>query len=455
MSKLEKYYGYLPEWMQNLAVSWAGWRIQRRRFDARFEQYLADYKLRSLWDHERIEQYRDRRLREFVKLAQMQTAFYKELYGLQGEELKDIRTIEDLQSLPIIGKQEAQAAHEALTNRQLSEDDYAIQHTSGSTGAGLKFPATHDSHREQWAVWWRYRNWHGIERSEECLYFGGRSVVPLEQTSAPYWRYNWPGKQILFSGYHLGPETARLYLDEMQRSGLRWIHGYPSLLSLLGQYAIEQKAKLNIRWVTIGAESLLENQKAIIREAFGVEPLQHYGMAEGVANISQCPQGALHVDEDFSAVEFVPTETQGCCRVVGTGFTNPAFPLIRYDVGDLVTLGDKKCDCGRPGRVVEQIDGRQEDFIILKNGARLGRLDHIFKDCVHVKEAQIVQEEVGQMTVKVVRGDEFQETDEEQLRQEIQQRVGDFLDYEIQYVDQIERTARGKLRFVISKVKSA
>jgi len=284
------------------------------------------------------------------------------------------------------------------------------------------------------------------------LYFSGRSVVPLEQTKPPYWRYNLPGRQLMFSGYHLGPETAKAYLEEVRRSKLRWIHGYPSLVALLAYYAIELGMQMPMRWITIGAESLLANQRQVIREAFGVEPIQHYGIAEGVANISECTSGKMHVDEDFAAVEFVPADEPGVYRVIGTGFANSAFPLIRYDTGDMVSLAEGSCDCGRHGRVVAAIDGRKEDFIILSNGVRLGRLDHLFKNSVNINEAQLFQSEAGSMDVRVVKGIKYSVQDEQQLRAEIIKRVGEFLDFRIVYVDQVERTRRGKLRFVVSTI---
>ena len=137
----------------------------------------------------------------------------------------------------------------------------------------------------------------------------------------------------MFSGYHLGAHTARAYLDCIIASKARWIHGYPSLIALLASYAIEFGYHLQINWVTLGAESVLPQQAKVIEEAFGVRPLQHYGMTEAVANVSECPNGRLHVDEDFSVVEFVPADN-GAFRILGTNFTNPAFPLLRYDVGD-------------------------------------------------------------------------------------------------------------------------
>ncbi len=99
-------------------------------------------------------------------------------------------------------------------------------------------------------------------------------------------------------------------------------------------------------------------------------------------------------------------------RIVGTNFTNIAFPLLRYDTVDIATITGKICDCGRTGRVVDKIDGRSEDYIVLKNGAKIGRLDQIFKDLVNIKEAQIYQREKGKIEIKVVRNKEYSSCDE-------------------------------------------
>ncbi|MFG0332566.1 MAG: phenylacetate--CoA ligase family protein, partial [Maioricimonas sp. JB049] len=113
------------------------------------------------------------------------------------------------------------------------------------------------------------------------------------------------------------------------------------------------------------------------------------------------------------------------------------------------------CCCGRPGRLVEYIDGRQEDCVITRSGCRLGRLDHIFKDCVRVREAQIRQEEPGHVTIWLVTAEGYQQADEEALKREIIKRVGDDLTFEIVHVDSIPRTRSGKLRFVVSDLTAA
>jgi phenylacetate-CoA ligase len=327
-------------------------------------------------------------------------------------------------------------------------------HTSGTTGGGLRFASSLRAIQEQWAIWWRYRRWHGIERGTWCGHFAGRTIVPLSRQQPPFWRYNRPGRQIIFSGYHMSLQNMRSYVDELRRRKPPWLHGYPSLLALLAAHLLSSQEDLGyeIRWITTGAENLLPHQSEVIRRAFRVRPVQHYGMAEAVANISECDRGALHVDEDFAAVEFIPQET-GVHSVVGTNFTNPTTPLLRYELDDLVSIDPEViCGCGRPGRVVARIDGRLEDYVVLGDGTRIGRMDHIFKDMVNVREAQIRQSRPGAITIHVSRLPEYTEADERALIAETRKRVGDGTEVRLEYVDRLERSTIGKLRLVVSEI---
>jgi len=245
------------------------------------------------------------------------------------------------------------------------------------------------------------------------------------------------------------------YVGALRRYRPPWLHGYPSLLSLLASYVLENGLDLgySLRWVTTGAENLMPHQIAIIEQAFGIKPLQHYGMAEGVANVSECEHGGLHVDEDYAAVEFIGDDDSPGCRVVGTGFANRAAVFVRYDTQDLAVLSrDRSCSCGRPGRLLERIDGRLEDYVVLVSGARVGRMDHIFKDMVNIREAQIRQRRQGEMTILVVRGDAYTDHDERALLGETRKRVGEDMRVSIEYVSRLTRSSTGKLRFVVSEM---
>jgi phenylacetate-CoA ligase len=104
---------------------------------------------------------------------------------------------------------------------------------------------------------------------------------------------------------------------------------------------------------------------------------------------------------------------------------------------------------------VKEIDGRKEDYVILPNGVAVGRLDHIFKDLVNIREAQIYQRQQGQIELRIVKGKSYTDKDEQELLKETCKRVGDDMEITVRYVDAIERTIAGKLRFVLSELKIA
>jgi phenylacetate-CoA ligase len=65
-----------------------------------------------------------------------------------------------------------------------------------------------------------------------------------------------------------------------------------------------------------------------------------------------------------------------------------------------------------------------------------------------VREAQIVQRQIDEIVIRVVKAGNF---DERPVRAEARQRLGD-MKVRFEYVDKIERTAAGKFRFVISEL---
>jgi phenylacetate-CoA ligase len=452
----EKLYLSLPVALQNAIVSMEGRRLVKRRYDATFEEILRNTCKNNLLTRDGLLRLQRARLRAIIQSATT-TSFWRDRFKKFTIDVNAGDLEFEIGKLPVLTKEEVKNSPGGLVCRNIAEET-VLSHTSGTTGSGLVFPVTLTAEREQWAVWWRYRRLHGIDRNNWCGYFGGRSIVPLSQNRPPFWRVNKPGRQLMFSAYHLSRNTTAQYVKALVNHEIAWLHGYPSILALIAQYVIELKIQElpPIRIISTGAESLLPQQKEIIQEAFNARVVQHYGQAEGVANISECEHGSMHVDEDYSLVEFVPVENQpGSFRIVGTNWTNPAFPLIRYDTGDIATLSEAGCSCGSSWRVVSSIDGRKEDYLVLPNGVRIGRLDHIFKDLVYVREAQIVQSQINEAVFKVVKGSGYDSSGEEQkLLKEARQRLGDEIKISIEYVDKITRTRSGKLRFVISEIES-
>ena len=457
----EQIYERLPVPLQHLACSLSGWQTKRSRFDAEFRRLLTESRARTSWSNAQFAELRDRQVQAFCQRAAASTPFYRRRFAEAGIDPRDIRGIEDLAALPVLTKLEIQANHADLVARDIPARQIQNQGTGGTTGNALMFPATKESVKRQWATWQRYWLWHGIDTSAWCGYFVGINIASLRQQRGPFWRYNWPRHQIIFSIYHMSPDNMPAYAAELRRRQPPWLHGYPSMLALLAAYLIDSNDDLGyrVRWLTTGSENLLPQQVELMEAAFGLRPIQHYGMAEGVANISQCENGKLHVDEDFAAVEFLPVDEDDesdCYRVIGTNVSNPAFPLIRYDVMDnvMITPGEA-CDCGKPGRIVSAIDGRRDAYLILPSGARLGRLTHIFDGLHNIKESQFHQRRPEIVEIRVVRNASYSDEDDRALEAAVRRRVGPDMDIVIVHVAKLERSARGKLRLVVSEIPEA
>lgn len=451
---LESVYPHLPLPAQNWACSLQGQRLLKRRYGAGFEELYAAVRRRAGLSPSELKMYQQARLRDHLRAAHG-SPFWREQFETYRIDVKTNNALAELAKLPIVDKRTVKLNCTRILSRSNNESTVGV-HTSGTTGSGLVFKTTFTGEREQWATWWRYREWHGITRDMWCGHFGGRSLVPLTQNKPPLWRVNVPGRQIMFSAYHLRPETAAAYVGAINQYALRWLHGYPSMLSLLAQHVTEQRLviKQPLDVVTTGAENLLPHQRRTIETAFGCPVREHYGMAEAVANISQWPDGMLRVDEDFAWVEFAPIAgSDDSYRVIGTNWSNPAFPLLRYDTGDVVKL-PAECRAGDSDwRLVQNVDGRNEDYVTLPSGVRLGRLDHIFKDLTAIREAQIYQPELGTVVLRVVKGDSYSKHSENELLAEARKRLGPALKVEIEYLAEIPKSRTGKLKFVVSDVK--
>ncbi len=146
-----------------------------------------------------------------------------------------------------------------------------------------------------------------------------------------------------------------------------------------------------------------------------------YGSAEQVCFISQCEAGSYHVHPEYGFTELLDTDEgpRDAKRIVATGFTNWAMPLLRYDTGDLAVPAAGKCPCGRNTQLVEGVLGRVDDYLIASNGAWVGRLDPVFKGLTTVRKAQIVQETLGEVRICIVPGKGFRKEHEQVLQKEL------------------------------------
>lgn len=435
---LEKIYLSLPSFFQNILISIAAIPLNIRRKSGVAPSFIESGELET-FQSEKIKH----ALRNAMKSEYWSSSFKKYNLDVFASDIKM-----ELKKLPIVDKQEVvkNSEHISISAKNLIE-----LKTSGTTGAGLKLTTTKYAESMMWSFFERYRSRFGLKHSDWCGYFCGRTLKKPDDFTSPNYRINYLGKQIMFSCYHLCDSSVESYVKSLNEYQPPWIHGYPSFLSLLSNLALESKIQLNYKpkAITLGSESVSLQQRERIYSFFKVEPSELYCQTEGVAMISECEFGHLHVDEEFSLVEFSRLdENSELYEVIGTSFFNDSFPLFRYNTGDIVELLNEYCQCGG-GRIVKSIDGRKEEYLELPGGIRVGRLDHIFKSMVNVKEAQIFQRLDLSVLFRVVKGEKYTDADEKILREEINKRLPGTVRYKIEYVDLVERTSSGKLRFVI------
>lgn len=446
---LQKIYDIAPVWVQNMMCSVKGRAICRRRYNKGFYSELKRYE--EGYYHQADE------LVKMLKAVKEMEVYKPALQDIDWTSLleHEIDVYEVISRFPIINKVEVKGNISAYTNPTFSGDTIVMQ-TSGTTGGGLIFPYSVEMENKQWAVWWRYRRALGITQDTWCGWFGGKTVVPHGSTKTPFWRVNRPGRQVMFSSYHLTKDNAGFYYQEINKRQLEWLHGYPSHIARFAAFILDLGLEpiTAVKFITTGAENVLGNQLEVMKRAFPAAIIrQHYGLNEGVANISQDKKGEWKVDDDFCYVEFIPVsvDNKNVCRIIGTGFSNLAFPLIRYDTGDLATV--ERNNEGGITRIVS-IDGRSSNAIRQPSGHDIveASLSIVLHDFADIVEAQFHQKSLNEVELWVVKGQNYSDEDEKQLRDALDKTFEKDIICTIKYVNKVDRTKSGKLRIVISEI---
>jgi phenylacetate-CoA ligase len=152
-------------------------------------------------------------------------------------------------------------------------------------------------------------------------------------------------------------------------------------------------------------------------------------------------------------VEALGASAGGAGELVATGLLNPDMPLIRYRVGDRATPdpSDERCACGRGLPRLLSIEGRSDDVLYTRDGRPVGRLDPVFKAAGSIAEAQIVQETVDRIRVRLVPTTGFRAAHGQAIAAELRGRMGP-IEVVLEEVAEIPRSANGKFRAVISQL---
>jgi len=456
---VEQIYPRLPVFLQNAACWYYGKKEARTRFGTIFERRLRELMDSEKWSEAEIEAYQNEKLRELIRYAFENVPYYRERWKNLKLTPDDIRCREDLLKLPVLTKEDVRQNCDRLLSQAVPRSDLIFRHTSGTTGKALHFYVTKAKIAFQWALWWRHRLRFGIEPGAWHANFTGKRVVPLNQKQPPYWRWNRPMHQALLTMHHLAPAKIGSIVEFLNSNQFKFYSGYPSIIHMLALHARDAGLTLQSppRAVFTGAENMLDFQRRDIQAFTGAILTDQYGCSEGCGNASQCPQFVYHEDFEFGIMEGIERTPGADARsIVCTGFAADAFPFIRYEVGDIGVWQKQGavCACGRQSKVLLNIQGREDDYVVTPEGSRIMRFDYVFKDALHMKEIQVVQERLGEITLRVVRRENYAASDEADMSREIHRWISPRLEVRYEYVDEIEREPSGKFRAVRSRLAS-
>jgi len=461
MGLAERIYPHLPVTFQNLACCLQGAREARIRFGDTFQRRFGELLSSERWSHAEIEAYQDEHLHRLAKYVYEHVPYYRSVMTARKLHPDDIRGRSDLPKLPLLTKEDVRRHASLLRSNIAAPGTLIRRHTSGTTGTSLQFYSTAESIAFQWAVWWRHRNRFGLALNDWHANFTGKLVVPTDQNTPPYWRWNPFMHQVLLNMHHITPTKVAPIVEFLEQFPTKFFSGYPSIIHALAVTARDRGISLKHRpsYVVTGAEKLLETQRSDIAEFTGAVFTNQYGLSEGCGNASHCERLTYHEDFEFGIVEPLDpvrnADNSVSARVIMTGFACPEFPLIRYDVGDRAVWEspDKVCSCGRASTVIREIEGRVEDYIITPEGRRIMRFDYCFKDSTNVREAQVVQRCLGVVVLRIVRRPHYSLKDERHLVDQIHHWISPILSVEFEYLDDIPRENGGKFRAVKSEIR--
>lgn len=387
---------------------------------------------------EQLKMRNEQRFLKIFRRAYDKSSFYHKLYSEAGIKKEDIKSLDDIKKLPIITKDMVkQHAEEMLTVPRWM---VIGANTSGTTGTPLRV-------YESWpAIWLKYaylycsRKNYGFRMGQRMVSLRGHldKQIPCIKVHI--------SNTLYLSSYNINKATIRQYYERIMEFNPIAIEGYPSSLYSLAIFLRDEGLSLKIPVAFTSSETLFDYQREMIECRLGSEIFDLYGMTEGTISLEE----SIHHDGYYERPGFSINEYLEDGEIC-TSLVCSAFPMIRYRSNDIIELADSE---GK--MIVKNIVGRNEDYIVCKDGTMVKRLDFLFKKVANVKMSQLIFDNEGILHINIVPEASFSDTDKKVVENNLHERVGkENIDYCINLIDEskIKYTQRGKYKFLIMECR--
>ncbi|MBE0491087.1 MAG: phenylacetate--CoA ligase [Sulfurospirillum sp.] len=332
-----------------------------------------------------LEKLQNARLCETVARVWGNVPFYQKKFQELGIVPEDIKTIHDIVKLPFTKKQDLRDNYPFGMFAVAQDAVIRIHSSSGTTGKPTVVGYTRGDMDVWNEVMARVFSMSGVDSKDTVhnaygygLFTGGLGVHNGAETV---------GATIIPSS---GGFTSRQLLL-MKDFGATVLTSTPSFALHMAETALAEGYDLQkdfkLKCGIFGAEPTSKGLKEEVARVWGIKYYEIYGLSEiiGPGVSSSCDESCdLHIFEDHFYPEIIDPKTGQVLpygqkgELVITSLTKQALPIIRYRTGDITSLDQTPCRCGRTHVRMKSVMGRADDMLIV-NGVNVfpSQVEHV------------------------------------------------------------------------------
>lgn len=420
---------------------------------------------RLYWSKEALRKHQGKHLRNVIENAYESVPFYHEKFRKAGVFPSDIRTVADLDKLPITRKDELRNENPTrLLSCKYAEAKLRTLTTSGSTGKPLKVYITNSEDCWRKAIYLRANVTCGQKPSDRWAviiaprHFG--STTDIQRRLGIF-------AQTCISVFSKIDQQVA-FVNQVKPDVL---DGYSGTLYLLARKIHELGLSPPRPKLIFGSADLTDAPtREYIEKVFNAPYYDQFGCIEVDRTAWQCPEKVgYHMDVDSVITEFV--DEDGCNvsagetgEILHTSLFNYAMPFIRYSVGDMGRPSNEICPCGRTLPLMEIVEGRKDSFIVLPNGQLASpRMFTVAlsmsNQFANIEQFRIIQKKTDLLEFVIKR--RSNEIEDAVLKKELVAdlrkllRIDKDVRFDVRFVEDMPMNKSGKLMAVVSEVKPA